>query len=221
MKRKMRDSNVLRAALPNTNTEGSKIEEKATSSFWVFTPIIRKHIVSRTARTSCIYSPDLVRVFPVVAYIMFWNKVVGHVSRMSCWHTYNIKHAMKLGHHCSVVTQSQRQSLALLVHCHYPLYKGLLWDCSLIWYLKQFKCLRCFFLWEELQEILQCQTLLCSVCHIVKDLLAKKFTSKRRDKGKVGQLEIRNGDQGSVTCLAAALAWASLSISQSSDNMEA
>jgi hypothetical protein len=33
MKRKMSDSNVLLAALPNTNTEGSKIEEKATNSF--------------------------------------------------------------------------------------------------------------------------------------------------------------------------------------------
>lgn len=53
MKRKIRDSNVLRAALPKTNTEGSNIEENATNSFWVFTPIMRKQIVSRMAKMSC------------------------------------------------------------------------------------------------------------------------------------------------------------------------
>jgi len=33
IKRKISDSNVLLAALPKTNTEGSNIEEKATKSF--------------------------------------------------------------------------------------------------------------------------------------------------------------------------------------------
>lgn len=53
-KRNTSDSKVLRAAFPKTKTEGSNVDDRATSSLDVFTPRIRKKMVMRMTVSTCV-----------------------------------------------------------------------------------------------------------------------------------------------------------------------